>query len=82
MKNPLNVEYLKRNGRIVWLKRDAELLQSGHGRPLAPDKAAAAKLYQERLPLYTAAAEAIAENNGTVEEGLDTILAAYEATLK
>ena len=82
VKNPLNVEYLKRNGRIVWLKRDADLLQSGNGRPLAPDKAATLKLYKERLPLYTAAAEAIAENNGTAEEGLNAILAAYESILK
>jgi len=82
VKNPLNVEYLKRNGHIIWLKRDAELLQSGNGRPLAPDKAATLKLYEERLPLYTAAAEAIAENNGTAEEGLEAILKAYEKTLK
>ena len=82
VKNPLNVDLLKRNGRIIWLKRDAERLQSGHGRPLAPDKAATQKLYEERLPLYTAAAEAIAENNGTAEEGLDAILKAYENTLK
>ena len=82
VKNPLNVDLLKRNGRIIWLKRDAERLQRGHGRPLAPDKAATQKLYEERLPLYTAAAEAIAENNGTAEEGLDAILKAYENTLK
>lgn len=36
IKNPLNVEYLKRNGRLIWLKRDADLLQTGNGRPLAP----------------------------------------------
>ena len=80
VKNPLNVEFLKRNGRIIWLKRDAELLQSGNGRPLAPDMAATKKLYEERLPLYTAAAEVIAENNGTAEEGLESILSAYEKT--
>ena len=80
VKNPLNVEYLKRNGHIIWLKRDAELLQSGNGRPLAPDMAATKKLYEERLPLNTAAAEAIAENNGTAEEGLESILSAYEKT--
>ena len=39
IKNPLNVEYLKRNGRLIWLKRDADLLQTGNGRPLAPDQA-------------------------------------------
>ena len=80
VKNPLNVEYLKRNGRVIWLKRDAELLQSGNGRPLAPDMAATKKLYEERLPLYTAAAEAIAENNSTAEEGLEAILHTYEKT--
>ena len=82
VKNPLNVEYLKKNGRIIWLKRDAELLQSGNGRPLAPDMAATKKLYEERLPLYTAAAEAIAENNSSAENGLKAILDAYENTLK
>ncbi len=82
IKNPMNVEYLKRNGHIIWLKRDAELLQSGNGRPLAPDKTATLKLYEERLPLYTAAAEALAENNGTTEEGLNAILQAYEKTVK
>ena len=81
VKNPLNVDYLKRNGRIIWLNRNAELLQSGNGRPLAPDKVATLKLYEERLPLYTAAAEAIAENNGTEEEGLLSILKVYENTL-
>ncbi|MBQ3567436.1 MAG: shikimate dehydrogenase [Anaerotignum sp.] len=82
VKNPLNIEYLKRNGRIIWLKRDAELLQSGNGRPLAPEKAATLKLYEERLPLYTASAEAVAENNGTAEEGLENILKAYKSLLK
>ena len=82
IKNPLNVEYLKRNGRLIWLKRDADLLQTGNGRPLAPDQAAAQKLYQERLPLYSAAAEAIAENNGTFEEGLSAVLQCYESLLK
>ena len=78
VKNPLNIDFLKRNGCIIWLKRDAELLQSGHGRPLAPNKAATLKLYEKRLPLYTAAAEAIAENNGSAKEGLIAILDAYQ----
>lgn len=82
IKNPLNMEYLKRNGRLIWLKREANLLESGNGRPLAPDQAAAQKLYQERLPLYTAAAEAVAENNSTLAEGVAAVLQAYEALLK
>ena len=82
IKNPLNIEYLKRNGRLIWLKRDADLLESGNGRPLAPDQTAAQRLYRERLPLYTAAAEAVAENNGTIEEGLAAVLHGYETLLK
>lgn len=81
IKNPLNLEFLQRNGKIVWLKRDPALLESGNGRPLAPTPAAVQALYTERLPLYTAAAEAVAENNGTEAEGLDALLAAYESTL-
>ncbi|MBR4014940.1 MAG: shikimate dehydrogenase [Anaerotignum sp.] len=82
VKNPLNIDLLKRNGRMIWLKREVSLLESGNGRPLAPDAAAAEKLYQERLPLYIAAAEAIAENNGTTTDGLCQILRAYEKLLQ
>ena len=55
----------------------------GYDVQLQPTRSAAAqKLYHERLPLYTAAAEAIAENNGTFEEGLSAVLQSYEALLK
>lgn len=81
VKDPLNVEMLQRNGRLLWLKRDAEKLESGNGRPLAPDRAAVLRLYGERLPLYTAAAEAVVENNGTAEAGLTALLSAYAALL-
>lgn len=81
IKNPVNLDYLKRNGRTIWIRRDPDLLQSGNGRPLVPNQAAALKLYEERLPLYTAAAEAIAENNSSVEDGVEAILNAYEKTL-
>lgn len=82
VKTPLNIDLLKRNGRMVWLKREVSLLESGNGRPLAPDAATAEKLYQERLPLYITAAEAIAENNGTTKDGLCQILSAYEKLLQ
>lgn len=81
IKNPLNIEYLTRNGRIIWLKRDAEKLESGNGRPLAPTPEAVQKLYAERLPLYTEAAEAIAENNRSIEEGLHAILSAFRSLM-
>ena len=77
VKDNANIEVLKQNGRILWLKRDPDLLESGKGRPLAPDKEAAKKLYAQRLPLSAEAAEATAENNGTLEEGLAAVLSAY-----
>lgn len=79
VKNPENIRLLKQNGKLIWLKRPVELLASGDGRPLAPDAETAALLYRERLPLYTAAAETVAENDATLEEGLKRILAAWES---
>lgn len=78
VKNPENIRLLKQNGKLIWLKRPAMLLESGNGRPLAPDSEAAAKLYHERLPLYTAAAEAIVENDSTPEIGLERLIGAWE----
>lgn len=77
--NPKNIEFLKMNGNIVWIKRNVDLLESGKGRPLAPDKDAVQLLYAKRLPIYEKVAEAVAENNGNLEEGIQTVLAAYNS---
>lgn len=78
IKNPENIRWLKGNGTVIWIQRDPELLESGNGRPLVPDQEAVRRLYKERLPLYTAAAETIIENNGNEEEALQKILTAFE----
>ncbi len=72
-----NMEMLKLNGNVIWIKRDVDLLESGNGRPLAPNGQAVQALYKKRLPIYQEAAEAIAENNGTWEEGVQAVIAAY-----
>ena len=77
IKNPENIRWLKGNGTIIWIQRDPELLESGNGRPLVPDQEAVRRLYKERLPLYTAAAETIIENDGSEEDALQKILAAF-----
>jgi len=77
IKDTENIKTLKQNGRILWIKRDVSLLESGNGRPLVPDAEATFRLYQERLPLYLAAAEMISENNTTLEEGLESLLSKY-----
>lgn len=77
IKNPQNIDYLKRNGCLIWLKREPELLESGNGRPLVPDREAVHRLYWERLPLYAAYAEKVVENNGAPAEGLQALLDAF-----
>lgn len=74
IKKAENIHRLMENGKIVWVKRDVERLESGNGRPLAPDMEATLALYKERLPLYEGFAEVVLENNGTVAEALETWL--------
>lgn len=78
VKDPENIRWLKGNGTVIWIQRDPELLESGHGRPLVPNQEAVRKLLKERLPLYTAASEAIIENNENEEEALQKILIAFQ----
>lgn len=77
IKDSDNIANLKQNGRIVWIKRDVTLLESGKGRPLTPSAEATLHLYQERLPLYTAFAEETIENNASLEKCLDDIVYHY-----
>lgn len=77
IKNSENIQWLKGNGTIFWIQRDPELLQSGNGRPLAPDQEAVHKLYKERLPLYTAAAEIVVQNNENIEKASQKICMAF-----
>lgn len=81
IKNEENIGDLKQNGRILWVKRDVSLLESGNGRPLAPDAEATARLYRERLPLYERAAEMVCNNNRTAEDGLKELLDKYNQLL-
>lgn len=78
IKNPENIRWLKGNGTVIWIQRDPELLESGKGRPLVPDQDAVRRLCKERLPLYTAAAEAIIENDGNEEGALRKIIDAFQ----
>ena len=62
---PVNIEALKQNGIIVYLKRDIANLSS-EGRPLSQGDGAIEKLFEKRSPLYEAAADRVIE----VKEGL------------
>lgn len=71
-----NVYNLSRNGVLIYLKRDAEKL-TAKNRPLS-EKEGIFALQAKRRPLYEAAAEETADNNGDIEHGVKEVLKAYE----
>ena len=71
--NESNVEWMKANGNIVWIKRDVELL-ARDGRPLSKDLETVKKLYEKRKPIYQNIADFAVENNSAVEDCIDKIL--------
>lgn len=54
---PGNIHELKKNGVIVFLKRDVETILPDANRPLADTVEKIQKLYKERLPIYEEAAD-------------------------
>lgn len=71
-----NVYNLSRNGVLIYLKRDAEKLIA-ENRPIS-EKEGIIALQNKRKPLYEAAAEETADNNGDIEHGVKEVLKAYE----
>ena len=57
---PVNIEVLKQNGVIVYLKRDIANLSS-EGRPLSQGNGVIGKLFEVRSPLYEGAADYIVD---------------------
>lgn len=69
-----NLDHMRQNSRVIWLRRDLDKLPT-EGRPLSQANPPE-KLYQQREPLYRAAADLSADNNGTVDTTLAQILSA------
>ncbi len=67
-----NYPLLHQNGIILWLQRDIALLPRD-GRPISL-KNDLYELYEKRRPFYEAFADAVIDNNGTVEETVNRIL--------
>ena len=71
---PVNMEYLKQNGTVVYLKRGTENLSS-EGRPLSQGDGAIENLFRVRSPLYEAAADRIADvAEGDIDKTLSMVL--------
>ncbi len=69
--NDSNVESLKQNGVLLWVKRPLEKL-SVKGRPLSSKKGVE-RLFAERKGKYAAAADFEIENGGSFHETIDRI---------
>lgn len=68
-----NVEYLKRNGKIVFLDRSIENLISTDSRPLAKDKTDLERLYERRYEIYNKACDLKVSVNGSIEENITAL---------
>lgn len=73
---PNNYEKLHRNGTIVWLKRDLDLLPTD-GRPLS-QTGHLQEMYQKRAPLYARFADFSVENRGDPQETAEEIIRILE----
>ena len=67
---------LHQNGKLVWLKRDLNLLPTD-GRPLS-QKNRLQQMYADRAPLYQRFADIIVDNCDTPEETVVSILSSME----
>lgn len=70
---PENYELLHQNGIIVWIQRDLDKLPT-NGRPLS-QKHGVEDLYAKRKPMYAQFADVIVDNNGSIDETVNQILA-------
>ena len=69
-----NLDPMRQNSLIVWLLRDLSLLPKD-GRPLSQTNSLT-EMFKVREPLYRAAADCIADNNGSLEDTLKQIMEA------
>lgn len=69
-----NLDPMRQNSLVVWLLRDIDLLPKD-GRPLSQKNSLEA-MFRVREPLYRAAADCVADNNGSVKDTVRQILEA------
>ena len=69
-----NLDPMRQNSLIVWLLRDLSLLPK-EGRPLSQANSLT-EMFKVREPLYRAAADCVADNNGSLQDTLKQIMEA------
>ncbi len=78
VKRAENVRALRQNGVILFIDRPLEALTVGGGRPLSSSPEALRTMEAQRRPLYEGAADAVVQNDGTVEQAVSRALAALD----
>ena len=68
IKRQVNIERLKKNGVVVFIDRDVNLLMPASDRPLSSNLNDLKKLYNERYEIYKIAADIVVKNNTKKEE--------------
>ena len=67
-----NKNALRQNGTVIMINRDVTSLETC-GRPISQNRSIE-EIYNERMPLYREWCDLEVDNNGTVEETVDTIV--------
>lgn len=68
-----NVRALKRNGKLYFLNADLSRLQATDSRPLSDTQEKLARLYTERMSLYTGTADVVVPDLRTPQDEADYI---------
>ena len=63
---------------VLFIDRPLEALTVGGGRPLSSSPEALRAMEAQRRPLYEGAADAVVQNDGTVEQAVSRALAALD----
>lgn len=69
-----NVQALKQNGKLYFLKRDLNLLTPTQSRPFSSDYESLKRRYEERLPIYESVCDVNVDNNGDILDTVNAII--------
>ena len=84
VKNKKNIDFLKRNGIIIFLNRTInDIVKENHqNRPLLQNIDNIQKLYDERIDLYKKYADIIVENNDDINVVIGRIIIALKGKIR
>ena len=74
IKRQVNIERLKKNGVVVFIDRDVNLLMPASDRPLSSNLNDLKKLYNERYGIYKIAADIVVKNNTKINDVITKII--------